>query len=110
MGQCICFTCKNRLREKIGPHEYIHYCEKHLALFAVYENECAEYDPVALTEPRPVYFTGAKNNQVRHDFMVRPVGDLVEINGAQFTAEDAEKLARAVLAITMNREVSACPS
>lgn len=104
-----CFTCQEHGREKLGPHEYAHFCQLQLPDFPD-RGDCQSYASM-LREDRPAYFTGVKNNQVQHDFVVRPVGDLVEINGAQFTTEDAEKLARAVLAIVMNRmEVGVCPS
>lgn len=93
-----CLTCREHGREKLGPHEYAHFCLLHLPDFPD-RGDCRAYAPL-LREDHPVYFTGTKNNQVQHDFVVRPAGDLVEINGVQYTAEDAEKLAGAILQIT----------
>jgi hypothetical protein len=53
-----------------------------------------------VSENKPVYFTGIKHNRLTTEFMLRPVGDLVEINGVQFTAEDAEKIAAVILTWT----------
>lgn len=42
-----------------------------------------------MSEQHPTYFTGLRLNRLTTDFMVRSVGDLVEIGGTQFTAQDA---------------------
>jgi hypothetical protein len=49
-----------------------------------------------VSERPPVYFTGVKHNRLTTDFLIRPVGDLVEVNGTQFTASDAASMAIAL--------------
>ncbi len=126
MEPCTCFNCGHRGREQLGPHEYLHFCNLHQPHFLnirqcnrhemgkPMEDEdrwpSREKSGAVSSEPQPVYFTGAKNNRVQHDFMVRPVGDLVEVNGSQFTADDAEAVALAILEITRKREVGLCLS
>lgn len=58
-----------------------------------------------MSERPPVYFTGVKHNRLTTDFLIRPVGDLVEVNGTQFTASDAASMAIALWQMAHVRQI-----
>ncbi len=106
-----CFNCAHRGREQTGPHAFDHFCQLKKPDFPSI-GQCRFHAPGesmddetdwpyrVKEEPRATYFTGVTNNQVGHDFEVRQVGDLIRIGNTEFTAVDAEEIARRICHLT----------
>lgn len=108
MDNPTCLNCTYRGRHQSGPHEFFHFCQlqkpEFLSFgqcrFHVSSESVDDIDCQIKIESRPAYFTGVTNNRVGYDFEVRQIGDLIRIGNTEFTATDAEAIARLILQLT----------